>query len=70
MQGSLVCVYRYYPTETSVDMGPTVIIPGSHLFSVDRAGHWTSEDRIQISAIPPNPDRPATQLLATVGLPL
>ena len=33
-------------------MGPTVIIPGSHFFSVDRAGHWTSEDRIQASAVP------------------
>jgi hypothetical protein len=48
--------------------GPTVVMPGSHFFSVDRAGHWTSEDRIQASAIPPNPDRLRTQLLATVRL--
>ena len=36
----------YYSTETELEMGPTVILPGTHLFSVDRSGFYNSEDRI------------------------
>jgi hypothetical protein len=46
-------IVMYYSTETELEMGPTVILPGSHLFSVDRSGFYNSEDRIDVSAVPP-----------------
>ena len=39
-------IIMYYSTETELEMGPTVILPGTHLFSVDRSGFYNSEDRI------------------------
>lgn len=43
----------YYPHETTVIMGPTAIVPGSHLFGIDRNGFPHSEERIDLRMTPP-----------------
>ncbi|MEM7364964.1 MAG: phytanoyl-CoA dioxygenase family protein [Pseudomonadota bacterium] len=38
----------YYPQETTVDMGPTQIIPGSQYWNVDHEGHDVGEDMLDL----------------------
>ena len=52
----------YYPHETTVIMGPTAVVPGSHLFGIDRAGFPHSEERIDMKMVPPK-TREAWQVL-------
>ncbi|MAW29367.1 MAG: hypothetical protein CMP98_11255 [Gammaproteobacteria bacterium] len=38
----------YYPQDTTVDMGPTQIIPGSQYWNVDHEGHEVGEDLLDL----------------------
>ena len=44
----VICMY--FPTETTVAMGATALVPGSQFLSVDREGFPTSEDRLELPA--------------------
>lgn len=46
-----------YPTEVTIDMGPTAVVPRSHILGIDRAGFRESEDRLERDLIPPHPAR-------------
>jgi hypothetical protein len=42
-----------YPMDTTIEMGPTSIIPGSNLLGVNREGFFHSEDRIRAELAAP-----------------
>ena len=45
----------YYPTTTTVEMGPTAVLPGACYFSTDRAGFMQSEEQLSPELLPPPP---------------
>ncbi len=46
-----------YPTEVTIEMGPTAVVSRSHILGIDRAGFRESEDRLERDLIPPVPAR-------------
>ena len=46
-----------YPTEVTINMGPTAVVARSHMLGIDRDGYCESEDRLERDLIPPTPAR-------------
>ena len=43
----------FYPQDTTIEMGPTAIIPSSYLCGVNREGFFHSEDRVRAELLAP-----------------